>query len=63
MGVIKAPVADDPDRERIERLIAERDEARKAKDFTRADALRDALAGEGIILEDGSQGTRWKREI
>ncbi|MBL3572294.1 MAG: cysteine--tRNA ligase [Synergistaceae bacterium] len=63
MGIIETPSADDPDRERIEALIAERNEARKVKDFARADAIRNSLAAEGIVLEDGNQGTRWKREI
>jgi cysteinyl-tRNA synthetase len=45
----------------IERLIAERTTARKGKDFARADAIRDELAAEGIILEDGPSGTTWRR--
>lgn len=45
----------------VERLIAERQAARKAKDFTRADAIRAALAERGIILEDTPQGVRWRR--
>jgi len=48
------------DRQRIERLVAERAEARKAKDFARADAIREQLAAEGVILEDGPEGTRWR---
>jgi len=50
-----------PDAE-IERLIAERHEARKQKNFVRADEIRKTLAAEGIILEDRPDGTtRWKR--
>jgi cysteinyl-tRNA synthetase len=46
----------------IERLIAERQEARQHKDFSRADAIRQTLAAQGIILEDRPDGTtRWKR--
>ena len=46
----------------IEALIAERVEARRAKNFKRSDEIRDILHGRGIILEDTPQGTRWKRE-
>ncbi len=46
--------------EQIERLIEERKEARKKKDFARADAIRQQLAAEGIVLLDGAQGTAWK---
>ncbi|NCS64731.1 MAG: cysteine--tRNA ligase [Hydrogenophilales bacterium CG03_land_8_20_14_0_80_62_28] len=50
------------DAKRIEVLIEERLAARKAKDFKRSDAIRDELKAAGIILEDGPQGTRWRRE-
>ena len=46
----------------IEAKIAERQEARRKKDFARADAIRDELARQGIILEDTPQGVRWKRQ-
>ncbi len=45
----------------IEDLIAERDNARKSKDFKRADEIRAELLKKGIILEDTSHGTRWKK--
>ncbi len=45
----------------IETLINERQEARKAKNFKRADEIRDELLGKGIILEDTRQGVKWKR--
>ncbi|WP_028917355.1 cysteine--tRNA ligase [Pseudoxanthomonas sp. J35] len=46
---------------RIQALVDERAAAKKARDFARADAIRDQLAGEGILLEDTPQGVRWKR--
>lgn len=45
----------------IEEAIAERIAARKARDFARADSIRDTLASQGIILEDGPGGTTWRR--
>ncbi len=45
----------------IEALINERQEARKNKDFKRADEIRDELLNKGIILEDTRQGVKWKR--
>jgi cysteinyl-tRNA synthetase len=45
----------------IEKLIAERQEARRNRDFARSDAIRDELAANGIILEDTKDGMRWKR--
>lgn len=44
----------------IESLIAERLAAKKAKDFAKADAIRDGLKSRGVILEDGPAGTSWK---
>ena len=45
----------------IEKLIAERQAARKARDFKRADEIRDQLLSQGIILEDTREGVKWKR--
>ena len=45
----------------IEKLIEERQSARKAKDFKRADAIRDELLAKGIILKDTREGVQWKR--
>lgn len=45
----------------IEALIEERQSARKAKNFARADEIRDQLSDMGIILEDTREGVKWKR--
>src|SRR5712691_1372643 len=47
--------------EEVERLIAEREEARKTKDFVRADRIREDLKARGIALEDSKDGVRWRR--
>lgn len=46
----------------IEKLIDEREKAREAKDFAKADEIRDQLSAKGIILEDTPQGVRWIQE-
>jgi len=46
---------------RIQALVDERAAAKQARDFARADAIRQQLADEGILLEDTPQGVRWKR--
>jgi cysteinyl-tRNA synthetase len=45
----------------VERLIAEREAARKARDFGRSDQIRDELRQKGIALEDSKDGVRWRR--
>ena len=45
----------------IEKMIEERQAARKARDFKRADEIRDELLAQGIILEDTREGVKWKR--
>ncbi|MHA7872587.1 MAG: CysS/YqeB C-terminal domain-containing protein, partial [Hyphococcus sp.] len=50
-----------PSAEEIEALLNERADARKAKDFARADQIRDDLAAQGVIIEDGPQGATWRR--
>ena len=52
---------DDADTDAIDALIAERDRARKDRDYARADEIRNQLAGMGVDIEDTREGTRWKR--
>ena len=71
-GALLGLLDDDPDawfgldsiaggeRAEIDRLIAERAEARAAKDFAAADRLRDEIAAKGVQLEDGPEGTTWR---
>ncbi|MEQ4453315.1 cysteine--tRNA ligase [Kosakonia sp. YIM B13605] len=54
--------ADDSEVAEIEKLIQQRLDARKAKDWAAADAARDRLNEMGIVLEDGPQGTTWRRK-
>jgi len=52
---------DDAEAGEIEALIDERAAAKRKKDFARADAIRDELAARGIRIEDGADGTTWRR--
>ena len=61
LGVLKKEEAVDLDAE-IEAKIAERQAARKAKNFQLADAIRDELKARGITLIDTPEGVRWKAE-
>jgi cysteinyl-tRNA synthetase len=45
----------------IDALLAERDVLRKERRFAEADAIRDRLAGAGVVIEDGASGARWRR--
>ncbi len=64
LGLIPADVAvkaDDALVDGLVRLLIDmRHEARQSRDWARADAIRDHLAGLGVVLEDGSEGTRWR---
>src|SRR6266481_6261274 len=48
--------------EEVERLVGERNDAKKARDFARSDAIRKQLTEAGIIVEDTKDGIRWKRK-
>ena len=50
-----------PSAQEIEALVAERAAARKAKDFAASDRIRDELAAQGVIIEDGPGGATWRR--
>jgi cysteinyl-tRNA synthetase len=47
--------------EQIEQRIAERNAAKKAKDYAAADRIRKELLDQGVVLEDTPQGTVWRR--
>ena len=54
---------DDAEKVRIAQLIAERTEARVTKNWARSDEIRTLLLNEGIELEDGPEGTVWRRKV
>jgi len=66
LGVISLRRAEDEQPpvpvDEIERLIEDRQAARRRRDFAAADQIRDDLAARGVLLEDGPGGTRWKRK-
>ncbi|WP_353105840.1 cysteine--tRNA ligase [Acetoanaerobium noterae] len=61
LNIIKDEDTDSNDNEQIEKLIKDRVEAKKNKDFALADAIRDELKSMGIEIEDTRQGTKWKK--
>lgn len=63
IGIERLADIDDLMTSEIERLVSEREKARKAKDFKKADAIREELAKKGIILEDTPHGTRWSKAM
>jgi len=48
--------------EEVEALVRQRMEAKKARDFARADRIRAELLEKGIVVEDTRDGVRWKRK-
>ncbi len=59
---LQAEVADGPSAEDIEAAIAARQQAKADKDYARADAIRQELLEQGVVLEDSREGTKWRRE-
>jgi len=51
------------DRNEIQKMVDERSEARVKRDWARADVIRDRLKEQGIVLEDGPQGTSWRWDV
>lgn len=69
LAILQMPVegflqgeVDDVDVAQIEKLIAERQQARAARDWARADQVRDQLAAMSVVIEDGAEGTTWRKE-
>jgi cysteinyl-tRNA synthetase len=54
------PAAGRPEPAEIDRLVAARTEARRARNWAESDRIRDELAGHGVVLEDGPAGTSWR---
>ncbi|MFH1861176.1 MAG: cysteine--tRNA ligase, partial [bacterium] len=62
LGVLEPEKPEDWDSARVAALVQEREAARQRKDWKRADEIRDQLLQEGIILQDTSEGIRWRRK-
>jgi cysteinyl-tRNA synthetase len=48
--------------EEIDALVAERTQAKRQRNFARADQIRNELAEKGVVIEDSKDGVRWKRK-
>ena len=62
LGMLQKQTKKESLEDEIERLIEQRQEARKNRDFALADKIRDDLKARGIVLIDTPQGVRWKKE-
>jgi cysteinyl-tRNA synthetase len=60
--LLEGPRREEAWSEEILRLVTEREEARKKRDWARADALRGDLLGQGVLVEDGAEGPKIKRK-
>ena len=60
LGVLREEEADLSEEDK--KLVEEREDARKNKDWKKADGLRERLIAKGLVLEDTPQGPRWKRK-
>ena len=61
-GLVQGAAEEAISDEEVNRLVEERNAAKKARDFARADAIRKQLADAGIVVEDSKDGSRWKRK-
>jgi cysteinyl-tRNA synthetase len=61
LGILKDFDQEESFEQEIKKLIEEREEARKEKNWVESDKIRDKLKKKGILLEDTSEGVRWKR--
>lgn len=61
-GLIEGSTIEVISNEEVDRLVEERNAAKKARDFAKSDVIRKQLADAGIVVEDSKDGTRWKRK-
>jgi cysteinyl-tRNA synthetase len=62
LGILKVYNQEESFEQEIKKLIEEREEARKRKNWVKSDQIRDKLREEGILLEDTPEGVRWKKK-
>jgi len=62
-GVIGITSIQEEAEDQIEKMIQMREKARKSRDFSKADAIRDELLEKGIVIEDTPHGPKWKKKL